>query len=318
MAYRKLVTFDWAMKKLLRSKANFAILEGFLSELLYDDITITEVLESEANKEHTCDKYNRVDLKVRNAAGELIIIEVQYEGEVDYLQRILYGVSKTISEHISSGEGYEHVCKVISVNILYFDLGHGEDYVYHGTTRFHGLHSHDELQLSEEQRDYYKKQRVFEFYPEYYLLKINQFDDIAKDKLDEWIYFLKNEDIKSNFTAKGLKEAKETLDIMKLSKKQQLAFESHLEDLRLQASMVKSTYGVGMMKGRKEGREEGREEGIKEGREKGQVEGERLASIRIATLLLNDLDDETIAAKTELSVEKVSQLRTKYNTAPDE
>jgi len=39
---RKLVTFDWAMKKILRSKANFKVLEGFLTELLGKDVVIQE------------------------------------------------------------------------------------------------------------------------------------------------------------------------------------------------------------------------------------------------------------------------------------
>ncbi|MCI5117909.1 MAG: hypothetical protein D3913_08110, partial [Candidatus Electrothrix sp. LOE1_4_5] len=89
MPTRKLVSFDWAMKKLLRSKANFDILEGFLSELLKEDIHILEILESESNKEEQQDKFNRVDLKVRNQDNELVIIEVQYDRELDYLQRIL-------------------------------------------------------------------------------------------------------------------------------------------------------------------------------------------------------------------------------------
>ena len=76
MKKRKLITFDWALKRLLRSKVNFEILEGFLSELLGDDIHILEVLESESNKVTEKDKYNRVDLKVRNQKDELIIIEV--------------------------------------------------------------------------------------------------------------------------------------------------------------------------------------------------------------------------------------------------
>ena len=62
---RKLVSFDWAVKKLLRSKANFEVLEGFLSELLFDDIKILEVLESESNKESDDDKYNRVDIRLK-------------------------------------------------------------------------------------------------------------------------------------------------------------------------------------------------------------------------------------------------------------
>ncbi|MCI5143603.1 MAG: Rpn family recombination-promoting nuclease/putative transposase [Candidatus Electrothrix sp. ATG1] len=140
MAQRKLISFDWAMKKLLRSKANFEILEGFLSELLMEDVTILELLESESNQEDVRDKFNRVDLKVKNKKEEILIIEVQYEREFDYLQRILFGTSKVITEHLHKKEPYSKVAKVISINILYFDLGHGEDYIYHGTTSFRGLH----------------------------------------------------------------------------------------------------------------------------------------------------------------------------------
>jgi len=63
---RKLISFDWAIKRILRSKANFEILEGFLSELLKEDIKIIEILESESNQEQKDDKFNRLDLKVKN------------------------------------------------------------------------------------------------------------------------------------------------------------------------------------------------------------------------------------------------------------
>ena len=49
---RKLISFDWAIKRILRNKANFTILEGFLSELLFDDIVIQELLESEGNRDN--------------------------------------------------------------------------------------------------------------------------------------------------------------------------------------------------------------------------------------------------------------------------
>ena len=66
MRKRKLISFDWAIKRILRSKANFDILEGFLSELLFEDITILEILESESNQEQKDDKFNRLDIKVKN------------------------------------------------------------------------------------------------------------------------------------------------------------------------------------------------------------------------------------------------------------
>jgi len=210
MLKRKLISFDWAMKRLLRSKANFDILEGFLSELLRDDIRIQELLESESNKEDRLDKYNRVDLKVKNRNGEIILIEVQYDRELDYLQRILFGTAKAVTEHFQEGRPYAEIVKVISVNILYFDLGRGEDYVYHGSTSFTGLHTRDLLRLSEEQQEAYGCGEAYELFPEYYLIRVNSFDDIARDTLDEWIYFLKNEEIKEDFQRQGPEKGQES------------------------------------------------------------------------------------------------------------
>jgi len=99
------------------------------------------------------------------------------------------------------------------------------------------------------------------FFPEYYLIKINNFNNIAKDNLDEWIYFLKNEEIEEDFKAKGLKKAKQELDILKLAKPERLAYESYQEDRHLQASMFESSYTVGVMKGEKRGLIAGKLEG---------------------------------------------------------
>ena len=298
---RKLITFDWAIKRLLRSKANFGILEGFLSELLKEDITILDVLDSESNKDYRLDKFNRVDLMVRNHKQEIIIIEIQYDREYDYLQRIFYGVSKTAIEHIEHMEDskpYAGITKVISINILYFDLGSGSDYIYKGTTRFIGLHNHDLLELNEKQKQLFKKDSVESLYPEYYLIKINRFNDIAKDTLDEWIYFLKNEEIKENFTAKGLKEAEEKLSIMKLPEDEQKAYEHYKDDLHYQASMFESSFG----------------DGYSEGKAEGIVEGINQTTKNIALNLAKEgATIEIIAKVTGLSEADIKQLLQKSN-----
>jgi len=234
----KLIRFDWAIKNILRDKSNFVILEGFLSELLKETIKIIEILESESNQENSGDKFNRVDLLVKLKSGEFVIIEIQNQDEYDYLHRILYGASKVITEHMKIGTAYAKVKKVISVSIVYFDLGHGIDYVYHGKTAFKGIHTNDNLELSEEQKNMFKKEEPYEIFPEYYILKINKFDEITKDGLDEWIYFLKTDEIMENFKAKGLIEAKEKLDVLRMSKEEKIVYESYLEDLHLKASLA--------------------------------------------------------------------------------
>jgi predicted transposase/invertase (TIGR01784 family) len=237
---KKLIRFDWAIKRLLRNKANFVVLEGFLSELLFDNIRIKQILESEGNQETEDDKYNRVDILTENAKNELIIIEIQNTYEIDYFHRMTYGVSKSISENLSIGQAYENVKKVISVNIVYFDLEKGKDYIYQGKTEFKGLHEKDILELSHRQKAKFLKENVSDVFPEYYLLKVNNFTGNAKDTLDEWIYFLKNSEVQQGFKAKGLKEAEQVLDIMQLEKEDQYSYNRHLDNLSLKASEMVS------------------------------------------------------------------------------
>ncbi|MDR0710999.1 MAG: Rpn family recombination-promoting nuclease/putative transposase, partial [Prevotellaceae bacterium] len=131
---RALISFDYALKKLLRNKANFDVLEGFLSELLMRDVTVRNILESESNKNTSADKQNKVDIMVEDEQGELIIIELQFGMELDYLQRMLYGASKTVTEYMTKGIPYQKVRKIYSIHIVYFDVGQGDGYVYHGKT----------------------------------------------------------------------------------------------------------------------------------------------------------------------------------------
>lgn len=147
-----LISFDWAMKRLLRDKANHAVLEGLMTSLLNEKFTIVRFLESESNQEDENDKFNRVDILAENEKGELTIFEIQNNRELAYFHRILYGVSKVITDYINIGEDYEKVRKVYSINIVYFTLGQAKDYVYHGKTVFQGLHDpHDILKLSNRQ-----------------------------------------------------------------------------------------------------------------------------------------------------------------------
>jgi len=221
-----LIRFDWAIKRLLRQKANYVVLEGFLSVLLEEKVKIINIKDSESNKEHSKDKFNRVDILVENNDKELLIIEIQNSDEADYFLRMLYGVSKAITEHIAKGKPYSKVRKVYHINIVYFPLGQGEDYVYHGATEFRGIHCHDLLQLTEEQKRFFvgknrkKVKEVKDLYPEYYILCVNGFNNVAKNSLDEWIYYLKNDAIPDEFTAPGLEEAKKRLRYDTLSEQE--------------------------------------------------------------------------------------------------
>ena len=288
---RKLISFDWAIKKILRSKANFNILEGFLSELLAPDkdLKIIKILESESNKDTQDDKLNRVDILVEIEPGDLVLIEVQVSRELDYFHRMLYGTSKIITEYLCEGDPYAKVKKVYSINILYFDIGQGKDYIYKGATEFLGVHTQELLQLSDRQKNTYEKNLISDLYPEYYLIKVNNFNNLAKNSLDEWIYFFKNEDIKNDFHAKGLREAKKELDILKLSEQERISYENYKDSLHYHASMVESSY----------------HEGLGDGIEKGISMREKEIALN---MLQANLPIEQISRCTGLSAEQISMI----------
>ena len=261
---RTYICFDWALKRLLRDKANFDVLEGFLSTLLNTTIKIQKLLESESNKDRDDAKMNRVDILAEDKDGELLLIEVQGESEYAYFQRILFGASKLVTEYIDSGQNYSNVKKVYSINIVYFDLGQGKDYVYHGKTEFRGIHNNEILQLSTFQRQQFGVDEVYKLYPEYYILKVNDFNRWSKVPLEQWIYFLSTSDIPEDADAPGLKAAREKLRLSKITKEEQAAYRRYLDNRVILADQIFTAKGEGRLEGKAEGRAEGRAEGHEE------------------------------------------------------
>jgi predicted transposase/invertase (TIGR01784 family) len=284
----KYIRFDWALKRLLLNKANHVVLEGFLSLLLEQDIKIQKFLESEGNQEDSHDKYNRVDIMCEDGNGRKIIIEVQNERAYSYFQRMLYGTSKVITEHMELGDDYENVQKVFSINIVYFDLGQGSDYIYHGRTEFVGMHDGEPLKLSARQRELYGGEVPADLMPEYYVLKVNNFNKVAKDSLDQWISFLKTGDIPDDFTARGLPEARERLRIDSLPEKERRAYIKEMERRMVENDVMKSKFI--------------------DGREEGRKEGEQNEKTRIARSLKGKVPMRVIAESTGLSEEEIARL----------
>ena len=308
----KLVRFDWAMKHLLRDKANYSVLEGFLSVLLNEKVIIKQILSSQSNKETDDDKYNDVDILVENSYGELIIIEVQNAKEYDYFHRILFGTSKVISEYIKEGEPYADVKKVISITIAYFDLGQGGDYVYHGTNTFVGIHKGDVLTLSERQKELYGKQHVFQIYPEYWLIKAGIFNEKeVNNELDQWIYFFKTGEVKDEFTAQGLTEAKVKLDKLKLTPEERKEYEAFVNRLRRIAShqhteMVDAKDAIKEAKDLMDLREQVKD--LREQAEKTEKEAKEQKSELVIELWKLNIPAENIAVATKLDVQKVEAI----------
>lgn len=273
MINEKYVMFDWAAKYLLRDKADFVVLEGLVSAIINEPVTVVELLESESNRTHAGDKCNRVDIKAKDSKGDIILVEIQQTKEVDYMQRVLYSASKAVTEHVAKGSPYLEVKKIYSISILYFDLGRGTDYLYHGQTTFTGVHTHDTLQISNRERRLIEMDTPDRLFPEYYLVRVNAFNKKPTTPLEEWLYYLKEGEIDWHTTTHGLKEAKERLLYVLMDRQDQIDYEHHLDDERVRWSDIYTARMEGLLDGREEGLAKGREEGLEKGRAEGLLKG---------------------------------------------
>lgn len=291
------IRFDWAMKRLLRDKANYGVLEGLITTLLGRPIKIKKLLESESNQESEEAKQNRVDVLAEDEEGTLYLIEVQNETEMAYFQRMLFGTSKLVTEYINRGQGYENVRKVYSINIVYFNLGEGKDIVYHGKTEFRGIHNNEILRLSPFQQQRFAVDEVSALYPEYYILKVNDFDRWSRVPLEQWIYFLNTGEIPDDATAPGLNEAREKLKLDRMTRDELAAYYRHLDNVVILRDNITTARGEGIIEGRTKGRAEGRIEGYTEA-----------VHTTARKLKAMGLTNEQIAQATGLSTAEVDSL----------
>lgn len=242
------IRFDWAMNHLLRNQANFDILEGFLTTLLEREVHITELLEGESPPESARDKQDRIDVVAKDARGELMLIEIQKRREMDFFQRMLYGVSKTIADHIERGNDYDRVVKVISINLMYFTFGQGRDYLYHERADFQSHNGGPSLKLSRGQQIRYGANTIGDIYPEYYVLRINEFDRVAQSPLDEWMEYLKTGRVSPTATAPGLAQVREKLREANMSPDEQRAYWRGLENEAIERSYAATDKFEGELK----------------------------------------------------------------------
>lgn len=292
-ADNRYVRFDWAVKRMLRDKANFGVLEGLITVLLNEPVHIVELLESEANQDCCDDKFNRVDIKAKNDRGEIFLVEVQLTREIYYWERILYGTAKTITEHISLGSSYGEIKKVYSINIVYFDLGKGADYLYHGTTTFVGVHTHDTLRITRKEDGIFRLHTPEDIFSEYFIIRVNEFNDAATTPLEEWLDYLKNGHIKDDTQAPGLQEARAKLQYLMLDKAARHAYDEHLNAVMIQNDVLGNT--------REEALAEGRAEGLAEGEAKGRAE-------TIKMFLASGMSIEQVTAILQMDIQELETL----------
>ena len=152
-----------------------------------------------------------------------------------------------------------------------------------------------------------------EIFPEYILVRVNEFDKVALTPLDEWIEYLKDGTIRPDTTAPGLKEAREKLKYYSMSPQERLIYDRHLDAIMIQNDVIDTAKLKGRIEGKAEGIAEGEAKGKAEGKAEGIAEGKAIGiaeSMRQVASKMKDtgVDVATIAKCTGLSEEIIRSL----------
>ena len=132
-----------------------------------------------------------------------------------------------------------------------------------------------------------------EVFPEYYIIRVNEFNQVATTPLEEWIAYLKDGSIRENTTAPGLAEAREKLQYLMMSKQERQEYERHMDAIMTQNDVLDTA----------------KMEGWEEGRAEGRAEGEYLKALEIAkNLKIAGVATEVIGITTGLSAEEIEKL----------
>ncbi|WP_304333448.1 Rpn family recombination-promoting nuclease/putative transposase [Brachyspira innocens] len=283
---------DYFVRYLLGSIGNEDILENIVNCVLRDsgfqEVHNLEIINPHNLPENINLKESVLDIKAITKDNKKIIIEVQLSGNIDFVKRIFYYISKNIVSELNENESYDIISQVISINFVNFNMDFYDEGKAHRCFKLIDAENH-KVSLDMMQMHIIEVPRFIK------VLNNSNIDDIKRNKILSWIEF---------FTVKDLnKEVKEKLkevnDIMPKVIDKYERFISSEEEMEIYNARDAFLYGQTLMLKRE------REEGIKEGIE----EGEKNKALSIAkSLKKSGLDIKFISNNTGLSIEEVEKL----------
>ena len=217
---KPLISFDFAIKYLLKNKGDYDIIEGFISALFasqgYPPIKINALLDTESNKETLELKKSIADLVVEDAEGNKYIVEIERSYTPHFIHKACFNSSRLVVDGIYGNQDYTTIKKIFHISLLYFSTKEMLKPIYHGKTIIHEVDTKHpvDVRIANEGLVIFNTPNVF---PEYFFISVPMFDDIINSEIDEWLYVMKHSDIKQSFKSPYMAKVAERLAVIKMS-----------------------------------------------------------------------------------------------------
>ncbi|MCF8494415.1 MAG: Rpn family recombination-promoting nuclease/putative transposase [Rickettsiaceae bacterium] len=287
---KPLVSFDYAIKYLLKDKGDYGIVEGFISALLktkgYKDIKIVALLETESNKEDSKSKRSLADLIVEDEDHHKYIIEIERNVKDSFIHKACFNTSRLIVDNLAQREDYTQIIKIFHISLLYFPIGNGNGAIYHGKTIIHEIETNEKLSVHIKNQETGEVFDATDILPEYFYISVPLFNDRLEKEIDDWLHVMKYDEVPKNYHSPYMVQVAEKLSILKMTPEERANYSYYQKKLYNDRDELQAAEARGKS-----------EENIR-------------VKIEIAkSLLSQNIDINTISTATGLSVEKINELK---------
>jgi predicted transposase/invertase (TIGR01784 family) len=287
---KPLVSFDYAIKYLLKDKGDYGIVEGFISALLktkgYKDIKIVALLETESNKEDSKSKRSLADLIVEDEDHHKYIIEIERNVKDSFIHKACFNTSRLIVDNLAQREDYTQIIKIFHISLLYFPIGKGNGAIYHGKTIIHEIETNEKLSVHIKNQETGEVFDATDILPEYFYISVPLFNDRLEKEIDDWLHVMKYDEVPKNYHSPYMVQVAEKLSILKMTPEERANYSYYQKKLYNDRDELQAAEARGKS-----------EENIR-------------VKIEIAkSLLSQNIDINTISTATGLSVEKINELK---------
>ena len=296
---KPLISFDFAIKYLLKNKGDYDIIEGFISALFasqgYPPIKINALLDTESNKEELELKKSIADLVVEDADGNKYIVEIERAYTPNFMHKACFNSSRLVVDGIYGSQDYTTIKKIFHISLLYFSTKGMEKPIYHGKTIIHEVDTKHpvDVSIANEGLVIFNTPNVF---PEYFFISVPMFDDVINTEIDEWLYVMKHSEIKQGFKSPYMTKVAERLSVIKMNSAERNEYIYYQKQSVHSQDILQSAEAKGRVEGKAEGKAEGRTE------EKMEI---------ALNLLRQNLPLDAISSATGLSHDELNELKAK-------
>jgi len=221
MGNNPLISFDYAIKYLLKDKGDYSIVEGFISALLktigYKSVKIVALLESESNKEDSKSKRSLADVIVEDEDHHKYIIEIERSVKDSFVHKSLFNTSRLIIDNLAQREDYTQIVKVFHISLLYFPIGSGNGAIYHGKTIAHEVETKERLSVHIKNQESGEVFDATDILPEYFYISVPLFNDRLEREIDDWLHVMKYDEVPQNYHSPYMAQVAEKLSILKMT-----------------------------------------------------------------------------------------------------